>query len=220
MIPDGSLHRIPFSALVDGTNRYLIESHAITYSPSSSVLTLIRKEHAASVEGMLAVGDVPYGRQASKTKRWSIFRSLDSLQRNALMPLPTSGDEVRTVTAALCDLRGVILAGTSATESNFKRETAKGPSVIHLAVHAFTDKTYPDRAGLVFAAGDSGDDGLLQVREIRRLPLAQTSLVTLSACDTSAGPHGRGRGRVQHCFRVPVCRSAECGFELFDASRI
>lgn len=33
------------------------------------------------------------------------------------------------------------------------------------------------------------DDGLLQVREIRRLPL-NASLVTLSACDTGVGPVG------------------------------
>jgi CHAT domain-containing protein len=94
---------------------------------------------------------------------------------------------VRSVAGTLSDFTEVVLAGRTATESNFKREAAKGPDVIHLALHAFADKSYPDRAGLVFAADDSGEDGVLQVREIRRLPLAHTSLVTLSACDTSAG---------------------------------
>jgi CHAT domain-containing protein len=92
------------------------------------------------------------------------------------------------VAATLKHLNGVTLSGDKATETNFKREAAKGASIIHLAVHAFTDEVNPDRAGLVFASDDSNDDGLLQVREIRRLPLATTALVTLSACDTSAGP--------------------------------
>jgi CHAT domain-containing protein len=80
-----------------------------------------------------------------------------------------------------------VLSDKEATESNFKREAAKKPLIIHLAVHGFADKEYPDRAGLVLAAADPGEDGVLQVREIRRLPLERTGLVTLSACDTSIG---------------------------------
>ena len=49
---------------------------------------------------------------------------------------------------------------------------------------------FPDRSALVFAPENPPvDDGLLQVREIRRLPL-NASLVTLSACDTGIGPIG------------------------------
>lgn len=188
VIPDGSLYRIPFSALVDTNNRYLIESHTISYAPSSSVLALIRAAQPTKLREMIAVGNVPYSGRGGNSSRWRIFRGLDSLERNTFSPLPATGDEVRTVTATLKDLNGVILSGDKATETNFKREAAKGASVIHLAVHAFTDEVNPDRAGLIFAPGDSNDDGLLQVREIRRLPLAATSLVTLSACDTSAGP--------------------------------
>ncbi|MGI8744145.1 MAG: CHAT domain-containing protein [Bryobacteraceae bacterium] len=66
--------------------------------------------------------------------------------------------------------------------------TAHKYGTIHLAVHAIADRTNPDRACLIFAPEkQSGDDGLLQVREIQNLPLDHTDLVTLSACDTSVG---------------------------------
>ena len=188
VIPDGSLHLIPFSALVDTTNRYLIESHTISYAPSSSVLALIRTSEQTQRQEMIAVGDVQYGGRPGNSNRWNVFRGLDSLERHSLSPLPATADEIRTVAATLKHFNGVTLSGNKATETNFKREAVKGAGVIHLAVHAFTDEVNPDRAGLVFASDDSNDDGLLQVREIRRLPLATTALVTLSACDTSAGP--------------------------------
>ena len=50
-----------------------------------------------------------------------------------------------------------------------------------------SDPKFPDRAALVLGNDPkSGEDGLLQVREIRGLNLA-ADLVTLSACDTGVG---------------------------------
>jgi CHAT domain-containing protein/tetratricopeptide (TPR) repeat protein len=220
VVPDGTLHRIPFSTLVDGTNHYLIESHSISYAPSSSVLAEIRKESAVSLKAMLAVGNVSYGGGSPREKKWVIFRGLDSLERNALTPLPATGDEIRTVAAALHNLNGVILSGDAATESNFKQEVAKGTSVVHLALHAFSDKAYPERSALVFAAGGNGDDGLLQVREIRRLPLSQTSLVTLSACDTSDGPieGEEGVSSIVYAFLYAGARTAVSSFWMIEDS--
>lgn len=61
---------------------------------------------------------------------------------------------------------------------------------IHLALHGYADPEFPDRSALVFAPEEPPtDDGLLQVREIRRLRL-NANLVTLSACDTGIGPVG------------------------------
>jgi len=187
VVPDGALHRVPFAALVDNSNLYLLQTHIIDYAPSSTVLFLFRRSHSSSQKKLLAVGNVSYGDEARPKGTWSVFRGLESLSRKALMPLPATQDEVESVAATMRDVGAVILSGKNATESNFKREAAKGVSVIHVAVHAFADKDHPDRAGLVFAADDSGEDGLLQVREIRRLSLRGTMLVTLSACDTSAG---------------------------------
>ncbi len=59
--------------------------------------------------------------------------------------------------------------------------------IIHLAVHGIASTKLPDRAALVLKSDPvSHEDGLLQVREIRDLPL-NAELVTLSACDTGQG---------------------------------
>ena len=81
----------------------------------------------------------------------------------------------------------MILLGVDATETAFKKEPLDQFRVLHLAVHGFADTQYPKRAALVLGADPkSGDDGLLQVREIIRLRL-NAELVTLSACDSGAG---------------------------------
>ena len=80
--------------------------------------------------------------------------------------------------------------GEQATETAFKRLPLSQYNVIHLALHEYADPEYPDRSALVFAPETPPiDDGLLQVREIRKLSL-DTSLVTLSACNTGIGPVG------------------------------
>src|ERR1700760_3587248 len=80
-----------------------------------------------------------------------------------------------------------VLLGPQATETNFKRLPLDRYNVIHLALHGYADPEFPDRSALIFAPETpSVNDGLLQVREIRRLRL-DANLVTLSACDTGVG---------------------------------
>ena len=71
----------------------------------------------------------------------------------------------------------------------------RGPSFVsqdgldaHIAAHGIASAQFPDRAALLLGSDPkSGEDGLLQVREIRDLSL-NADLVTLSACDTGVGP--------------------------------
>jgi len=80
-----------------------------------------------------------------------------------------------------------LLLGAGATESDFKKLPLGEFRILHLAVHGVANTAFPDRAALVLGgSADSGEDGLLQVREIRDLSL-HAELVTLSACDTGSG---------------------------------
>jgi CHAT domain-containing protein len=80
-----------------------------------------------------------------------------------------------------------VMLGKDATEAGFKALPLADFRVIHLAVHGLGNSEFPDRAALVLGNSPStGQDGLLQVREIRDLPL-RADLVTLSACDTGNG---------------------------------
>jgi CHAT domain-containing protein/tetratricopeptide (TPR) repeat protein len=187
IVPDGSLHQIPFAALVDNKSHYLVEDHTISYSPSGTVFTLLRSKARAVPKELLAVGDVDYNSGFRGFAESVLLRGFDTLRGDLVRSLPASGEEVQSVRSALKDVNSTVLSHAQATETNFKRN-AKPLTVIHLAVHATSNSTFPDRAGLVFLPDvKMGEDGLLQVREIRDLPISGTSLVTLSACDTSVG---------------------------------
>ncbi len=83
-----------------------------------------------------------------------------------------------------------ILLGDDATKTHFESLPLARFNVLHLALHGYTDIDYPDRSALVFAPNPSkSDDGLLQVRDIRKMHL-NARLVTLSACNTGVGPVG------------------------------
>ena len=55
IVPHGRLHQVPFHALHDG-DRYLIESVALSYAPSASVLTLSQRRQLRESSQMLVLG--------------------------------------------------------------------------------------------------------------------------------------------------------------------
>jgi CHAT domain-containing protein len=118
-----------------------------------------------------------------------VFRALSGPTGAALQPLPESKKEVETIAADL-PKPSTILLGTDATETRFRELPLAEFNVLHLALHGYVDKEYPDRSALVFAPDQSAaSDGMLKVRDIRTLHL-NANLVTLSACDTGVGPVG------------------------------
>ena len=81
-----------------------------------------------------------------------------------------------------------LFLGTNATETAFKAEPLADFEIIHIAAHGIASAKFPDRAALVLENDPkSGEDGSLQVREIRDLNLA-ADLVTLSPATPALGP--------------------------------
>ena len=190
VVPDGKLHLLPFSALAD-TEQYVLASHLVSVAPSGTVLDMLRRRSDRPSRDTL-----PYLGVAAWTSKppattliAAIRRTVSGPERQELVALPESRNEVETIATDL-PRPGTILLGDHATETDFKRLPLNQYNVIHLALHGYADSEFPDRSALVFAPENPPvDDGLLQVREIRRLPL-NASLVTLSACNTVVGPVG------------------------------
>ncbi|HTF71139.1 MAG TPA: CHAT domain-containing tetratricopeptide repeat protein [Edaphobacter sp.] len=188
IIPDGSLHLLPFSALAD-SSAYVLTTHTVDVAPSSTVYEMLERRS----ESREAV-DMPYIGVAAWTQpvdtRNPILRAINGPQRSQLIPLPDSRKEVETIAEDLPH-PSTILLGADATESRFKHVSMDSTEVVHLALHGYADLDYPDRSALVFAPEQSSstEDGLLQVREIRGLHL-KAKLITLSACNTGVGPVG------------------------------
>jgi len=183
VVRDGPLYLIPFDALVDNSNRYVLDSRTVTYAPSSTSFLLLRasRQENAVPQGLLAVGGVPYDRSGLKTA--SLVRGYGDA---GLGNLPDSEAEARFAAAALPSPANTLLIGENATESAVKK--ALNHRVIHLAVHAIASELYPERAAVVLLSDAArGEDGLLQASEIVQLRL-DADLVVLSACDTAIGP--------------------------------
>jgi CHAT domain-containing protein len=183
VVRDGPLHLVPFDALMDSTNRYLVDSRIVTYAPSASSILLLRstRQHKTVSQGLLAVGGVPYDRSGLKAS--SLVRGYAD---TGLANLPNSEDEARTATAALPSPANTLLLGDGATEWAFKK--AVNHRIIHLAVHGIANELHPERAAVVLLSDPAkGEDGFLQASEIVQLAL-DADLVVLSACDTAVGP--------------------------------
>ncbi|MBA3455615.1 MAG: CHAT domain-containing protein [Deltaproteobacteria bacterium] len=210
--PDGTLNVVPFSALVDDKNEFLIKRFTFTYLTSGRDLLRLNVKTAAQGGGVIFAdptfdgAPVPKG-DAPKTRG---RRSAD-LASLAWPALPGTGEEATEVEKTM---RGMtIFRGAKATEGEVKR--VHGPKILHLATHGFflpdepppkgesapPAATYENpllRSGLAFAGANklsSGtDDGILTAMEASGLDLWGTKLVVLSACETGAGKITNGDG--------------------------
>jgi CHAT domain-containing protein len=188
--PDGDLHRLPFETLFDSTGRLLLQDVVVSYTPSATVLALLRQPTSAPRPALplLAVSSSPKPPQvagaAAAGPASGVTRGVFDADDLQLRPLPAANDEVRSI-ALVLGKQSVVL--TDATEAQFKAQELDRFRVIHLALHGLVSTKMPERSALVFQPDPrSNEDGFLQAREISRLPL-RADLVTLSACETGSG---------------------------------
>ena len=200
VIPDGALNFLPFDALVDHHDRYVVESHVITYAPSASTLYLLRSKEviASRDKALLAVGGVPYGQSGIKRKLIERGYSPDQ----SLEDLPNSKLEATIATRAIKNSENKELTGTAATETNLKKALAEQFGYIHLAVHAFSSDN-PDGASLVVLSDPSNERmGLWRPPKFSRCAFRQSSSCCRAVKRTSAQLRGR---KAFQPFRLPFC---------------
>jgi len=185
IVPDGRLHLLPFDALVDGSGRYLVYSHTITYAASASAMYLVKSmtPHPSAKQALLGVGGIPYDQTPDLNK----LAKMRGYTNDTLAGLPASKEEVLAADAAVHTRGNTLLIGPTATKSAFKHSNLDRHTIIHLAVHGVANEKHPDRAALILLSdSSSGDDGILEASEIVHLH-TNADLVVLSACDTAAG---------------------------------
>lgn len=183
IVPDGSLHLIPFAALLDGSDAYLVQRANIYIAPSAKVWAKLRREpeiHAA--KPFLGIAFSEAGTDSADVAK---KRGIADIRSSDIKPLQFSGEEVNQANLALGG-NGVILQGLNASEAALKAEPLSEFSIVHIAAHGVGDEIEPDRAAIVLHPGNSIEDGLWQAREIRRTRL-NADAVVLSACETGTG---------------------------------
>jgi len=204
LVPDDVLWEMPFQALKDSAGRYLIENHAIFYTPSLNTLREIRKRES----GGLAAGSAPkpvvipgstsrptllaFGDPALSTKTVERVKAVERNEK--LGPLPAARKEAETLGNLYGTLRSAVFVGAQATEDRAKAEMARF-RILHFATHGILDGANPLYSHLVLSqsGSDSSEDGLLEAREIMNMNL-EADLAVLSACQTARGRISTGEG--------------------------
>lgn len=186
---EGALQQVPFELLPIGTAR-LLDTHVVSYTQSAAILVLLRSRGSAGNVARLALGVGSSPSLTSSAPSGPTTRGVYDLDLSKLPALPLAAEEARFVGAVFGGSTSTALVGPAATEGAFKQQPLADFRVVHLAAHGIVSTKMPVRSSLLLQASE-GEDGFLQAREILELRL-NSALVTLSACDTSAGAeHGQ-----------------------------
>jgi CHAT domain-containing protein/tetratricopeptide (TPR) repeat protein len=216
--PDSKLNLIPFNALVDEQNRFLLETFDITYLSSGRDL-LRMKRTGITLQAPVLFTDPTYGKPSEKlvinpcTTKLATRASDPSvdLAVKVFCALPNVVAETSAIQTLLPQAQ--LLSQAQATK--LAAIQLRSPSILHFATHGFfladPPEAKPDakitqnplsRSALVLANFNQrqacGDDpncnGLLTAQDVTTIDLRGTKLVFLSACETGLGTITSGEG--------------------------
>jgi CHAT domain-containing protein len=168
IIPNQSLHFLPFQALINKKGEYLVQKFNLVYAPSSSVYIVCndRLIKTGSKFMGVALSDVVVGDNVG---------------------LPGTEDELKKILPLFPD--NISAFGKQCTET-FVRKNSGGYNYLHFATHGSYNYKQPLYSFLLFPPTDE-DDGRLNVFEVFEMNI-NAKLVTLSACETGLGNISQG----------------------------
>lgn len=142
--PDGELNLLPFQALVDEQNRYLVERYGFTYLTSGR--DLLRMKVARESKSVpLVIANPAFGESATEEKakaatKWTEPKArrrsvtdARSLSELYFAPLGGTAQEANAIRKFFPDAN--FLTGEGATKSALKQTVA--PRILHIATHGF-----------------------------------------------------------------------------------
>ena len=168
VVPDRSLYRVPFAALMDESGKYLSEKFRIRLTPSLTTLKLIQDCPADyhSDTGVLIVGDPDVGTVVHQGRQIRFA------------PLPFARQEAEMI-GRLLNVHPV--TGKEATKQKVLQKV-HSVGLIHFAAHGDAD-----RGNIALAPSNpEKDDFLLTMSDISKVQL-RAKLVVLSCCHSGRG---------------------------------
>lgn len=175
LIPDKSLHQLPFAALVSEEGKFLLEDFTIFYAPSVSVFVSAsenakRKEQVKN-ENLLIVGNPSFDRQENPN----------------LADLPEAETEARKIAENYPNAQK--FTAENASKESFLNNLEKA-EIIHFAGHFSVNAQSSGNSKLLFADGD------LRSFELAGRKIPKSKLVILSACETGFERFNRSEGAI------------------------
>jgi CHAT domain-containing protein len=197
IVPDGPLWNLPFQALLQDNNHYLLEDCAVSYAPSLTVLREMmrvrQKDQPTSPERqtatLLAMADPVLGKE-------TLARATSQYRGDKPGPLPDARREALALKGLYGSDQSEVFIGAAAGEDRFKADAGKF-RVLHLATHGIFDDASPMYSHILLSRGEpnSKEDGLLEAWEIMQMDL-KADLAVLSACETGRGRISAGEGMI------------------------
>ena len=175
--PDSQLNLVPFAALVDENDRYLVETYNLTYLTSGRDLLKLQRS-SPSRQGPLLVANANFDRPGQTAVQTASQRSDEATSRAAdftrlqFDALPGTAKEAAAIAPLLP--QATLLTAEQATETAIKQ--VQGPSILHIATHGFFLEDVP-----LVAAADYGLDDFsrnLRIVGIRPRPGAPKNTKT------------------------------------------
>ena len=172
-LPQGLLFLVPFAALINSKDQFLIEKHTVQIAPAIQVLDfthqLSQQLQKVNLQEVLIVGNP----------------TMPSLG-NPPFQLPTLLGAEKEAKAIASLLNTTFLTGDSATKVEVVNKM-KSARFVHLATHGLLEEYRKGEIpGAIALAPSSGDDGFLTASEIVTMRL-NAEMVVLSACKTGQG---------------------------------
>ena len=187
LVPDGILHRVPFSSLRPSPEASpLAAEWELVVAPSAGLWLEWRNDGGGDLSSAsLVLADPASSEPPPRNAATRGGGSPDPLP--ALRFARQEGRHVRRLLGA------ELLLGSQASEAALKAWPLEDLGVVHFGTHSRFDGIRPEKAAVILSPGHPGEDGRLQPREIAALPL-RDSLVFLATCSGNRGETLRGEG--------------------------
>ena len=204
VVPDAILWRLPFAALQPADDSYLIDSAAVSYAPSLTVLRETSKQrNPRSVRGR-AIGArasaIAVSAFANPVLSAAVVQRLGLSGSSASSePAASSTPETASEDDELLKLRAVygaeqfrLFDKSEATEKRARTEAERPNLIMHFAVPAVLEDTMPMYSAIALSAGEEPQlDGMLQAWEVANMN-SRARLVVLSDAEVRSGRLGPG----------------------------
>jgi tetratricopeptide (TPR) repeat protein len=179
--PDAVSGNLPFHALQAENGRYLIETSAVSYTPSLTALGAISKLRVRPAPGAAASPAIlalinPTLNPAAEDRIKSILPP-GSADQSSNTRDESAKNESEGLSRLYGDRKAAVLVGADATEERLKAEASRF-QVLHLNVRGALNETAPLFSFTAMSSNPaSHEDGLLEVREIFALDLKSDLVV-------------------------------------------
>jgi CHAT domain-containing protein len=203
--PDQELALIPFDALIQNNDHYLVEDYVVSYELSFDLnQSIIPRNQEKKL-----LSFAPVFNKESESKE--VYRNLDDAFFEELIKeenLANSIDLLNNVTElkeSKLEIENIsenFKSNNWQTENYLEKEASEAKvkeldlsqyKIIHFSTHSYQNRRNPNLSAVLLSNKSKKEDGLLFASEIRALNL-NADLVTLSSCESASGNLAKGEG--------------------------